>query len=73
MTARTIKFGDIVLPDPDPSMHLDDVRKLYATQYPALNNAVITYPEGKEKEGSYEFSEKSGQTAEFKPSVGRKG
>ena len=71
MTARNFKFGTTVLPDIDPSMTPDDIRKAYSSQYPALTNAVIVYPEGNEGK-DFEFKEKS-QTITFQPSVGRKG
>lgn len=71
MTARNFKFGNEILPDIDPSMTADDIRKAYSSTYPALTNAVIVFPES---EGAgYEFKEKGTQTVEFKPSVGRKG
>ena len=85
MQARnfTLKTGTetIVLPDIDPSMTPDDIRKAYSSTYPALTNAVITYPEhdgGKD----YEFTQKGAgsqagagkaQNVQFSPSVGRKG
>ncbi len=72
MTARNFKFGAITLPDIDPSMTPDEIRKAYSSQYPALTNAVIFYPEANEGK-DFEFKEKSAQTVEFKPSVGRKG
>lgn len=42
---RCFKLNDLKLPDPDPSMSLDDVLELYSNQYPELTNATIGEPE----------------------------
>ena len=83
MTTRPFFFmraGERVnLVDPDPSMHPDDVRKLYASQHPELLNAgavVYTEQDGKT---AHEFLSSEGKVAanakeiEFKPSIGKKG
>ena len=72
MTARNFKFGAITLPDIDPSIPPDEIRKAYSSQYPALTNATVTRVFDKEGSEDYEIKEKS-QTYEIKPSVGRKG
>jgi PRTRC genetic system protein C len=42
---RVFKFGSLQLPDPDPSMTPDDVRALYAANYPSLHAFTVSDPE----------------------------
>lgn len=42
---RVFQLNDLKLPDPDPSMPLDDVLELYSNQYPELTNATMEEPE----------------------------
>jgi PRTRC genetic system protein C len=41
---RQFKFNATTLPDPDPSLDPDAVRKLYAVNYPALAAASVSEP-----------------------------
>jgi PRTRC genetic system protein C len=75
----------VVLPDPDPGLAPDDVRKMYAPMHPAILNASVVYPDSG---ADYEFLPKGQNAAvdsspavasgkassyEFKPSIGKKG
>ena len=42
---RLFQFNGIRLPDPNPNMPVDDVKALYAAQYPELATAVVNGPE----------------------------
>ena len=77
---RKFIYNGINLPDPDPGMHPDDVRKMYSAQYPELTKAAIIYNDPKDGVQEYGFTESqksatssSGSSIEFKPSIGRKG
>lgn len=39
------QFHSIRLPDPNPAMSVDEVKALYAAQYPELATAVVNGPE----------------------------
>ena len=69
--------GRVDLPDIDPDMTPDDIRKLYAAKHPSLTNASIIYPDTQAGERTYQFQPKGGagggQSIEFKPSIGKKG
>ncbi len=43
--ARTFQFSGVRLPDPNPSMAVDEVKALYTAQYPELATAVVNGPE----------------------------
>ncbi len=42
---RTFQFLGVRLPDPNPSMTVDEVKALYTAQYPELATAVVNGPE----------------------------
>lgn len=72
----------VELPDPDPEMNADDVRKLYTGDYGFLTNATIHIHDHKPEEAqTIEFQGKSeaaaavrpAQSVEFKRSAGTKG
>lgn len=42
---RTFEFSGIRLPDPNPAMSVDEVKALYAAQYPEPATAVVNGPE----------------------------
>ena len=42
---RIFQFQGIRLPDPNPTMSVDEVKALYAAQYPELATAVVNGPE----------------------------
>lgn len=53
----TRKFGynGITLPDPNPAMSPDDVKTVYAMQYPELTNSVVEGPVTKGNTCTYTF------------------
>lgn len=59
---RILKYKGNILPDPGPEFTPEQVRDLYAGQFPELNNARIQV----HKEGGV-------QTVEFAVQVGTKG
>ena len=73
--------GRVDLPEIDPGMTPDDIRKFYASLHPALTNAKIIYPDEQAGERTYQFEPTKGGGApatgggaiEFKPSIGKKG
>ena len=42
---RVFRFGALELPDPDPATPADEVKRLYAAQYPELTTAAVKGPE----------------------------
>ena len=52
---RIFQFHGIRLPDPNPSMSVDEVKALYATQYPELATAVVNGPEAVGDKMRYTF------------------
>lgn len=52
---RLFQFNGIRLPDPNPAMSVDDVKALYAAQYPELATAVVNGPEAVGDKMRYTF------------------
>ncbi len=52
---RLFQFNGIRLPDPNPSMPVDEVKALYAGQYPELATAVVNGPEAVGDKMRYTF------------------
>lgn len=52
---RTFDFLGVRLPDPNPSMSVDDVKAFYAAQYPELATAVVNGPEASGDKMRYTF------------------
>jgi PRTRC genetic system protein C len=52
---RSFEFCGIRLPDPNPAMCVDEVKALYATQYPELATAVVNGPEAVGDKMRYTF------------------
>ena len=52
---RIFQFHGIRLPDPNPAMSIDEVKALYATQYPELATAVVNGPEAVGDKMRYTF------------------
>ena len=52
---RIFQFHGIRLPDPNPTMSVDEVKALYATQYPELATAVVNGPEAVGDKMRYTF------------------
>jgi PRTRC genetic system protein C len=52
---RIFQFNGIRLPDPNPAMSVDEVKALYAAQYPELATAVVNGPEAVGDKMRYTF------------------
>ena len=52
---RTFAYSSITLPDPNPRLSPEEVKALYATQYPELATAAINGPEVVGDKLRYEF------------------
>lgn len=52
---RLFQFNGIRLPDPNPNMSVDEVKALYAAQYPELATAVVNGPEAVGDKMRYTF------------------
>jgi PRTRC genetic system protein C len=54
--SRSFEFNGMRLPDPDPKLSVEDVRALYAHQYPDIATAAITGPEAVGDKLRYQFT-----------------
>jgi PRTRC genetic system protein C len=54
--SRIFEFNGVRLPDPDPKLSAEDVRTLYAHQYPEITTASITGPEAVGDKLVYRFT-----------------
>lgn len=52
---RLFLFNGIRLPDPNPTMNVDDVKAMYAAQYPELATAIVNGPEAVGDKMRYTF------------------
>ena len=52
---REFRFGGAKLPDPNPQMDAEQVRSIYATQFPEIATAVLTGPEAAGDKLVYRF------------------
>lgn len=52
---RVFQFNGIRLPDPNPAMSVDEVKALYAAQYPELATAAANGPEAAGAKMRYTF------------------
>ena len=52
---RVFQFMGIRLPDPNADMSVDEVKALYAAQYPELATAVVNGPEAAGDKMRYTF------------------
>jgi PRTRC genetic system protein C len=52
---REFTYNGVKLPDPNPSMSLEEVRAVYTNQYPDLATASITGPETNDGKLRYSF------------------
>jgi PRTRC genetic system protein C len=52
---RLFQFNGIRLPDPNPNMPVDEVKALYAAQYPELATAIVNGPEAVGDKMRYTF------------------
>lgn len=53
---RTFEFNGVRLPDPDPKLSVEEVRALYAHQYPDIATAATTGPEAIGDKLRYQFT-----------------
>jgi PRTRC genetic system protein C len=53
---RIFEFNGVRLPDPDPKLPPEEVRNLYAHQYPDIATASITGPEAVGDKLRYQFT-----------------
>jgi PRTRC genetic system protein C len=53
--SRIFQFQGIRLPDPNPDMNVEEVKALYAAQYPELATAVVNGPEAAGDKMRYTF------------------
>ena len=53
--SRVFQFQGIRLPDPNPEMSVEEVKALYAAQYPELATAVVNGPEATGDKMRYTF------------------
>jgi PRTRC genetic system protein C len=54
--SRTFEFHGVKLPDPNPKLSVEEVRTLYAHQYPDIATAAITGPEAVGDKLRYQFT-----------------
>jgi PRTRC genetic system protein C len=54
--SRVFEFNGVRLPDPDPKLSPEEVRTLYAHQYPDITTASITGPEAVGDKLRYQFT-----------------
>ena len=54
--SRSFEFNGMRLHDPDPKVSVEDVRALYAHQYPDIATAAITGPEAVGDKLRYQFT-----------------
>ena len=53
---RYFEVNGVKLPDPDPKLSVEDVRALYAHQFPDIATAALTGPEAVGDKLVYRFS-----------------
>lgn len=41
---RVFRYNGLTLPDPNPGMHIDKVKSMFAMQFPELNNSAVEGP-----------------------------
>ena len=54
--SRCFEFNGAKLPDPNPKLSIEEVRALYAHQYPDIATAAITGPEASGDKLRYQFT-----------------
>jgi PRTRC genetic system protein C len=57
---RVFQFQGVRLPDPNPEMSVEEVKALYAAQYPELATAVVNGPEAAADKMRYTFERSIG-------------
>jgi PRTRC genetic system protein C len=54
--SRCFEFNGVRLPDPNPKLSVEEVRSIYAHQYPDIATAAITGPEAIGDKLRYSFT-----------------
>ena len=54
--SRHLEVHGLKLPDHNPVLSVEEIRSLYATQYPEINTATVTRPEQVGNKLVYRFS-----------------
>jgi PRTRC genetic system protein C len=57
---RSFRYNSLTHPDPNPTLDPEQVRELYAAQYPELNNAVVEGPVTSNAVATYTFIRAAG-------------
>ena len=52
---REFVFDDAVLPDPNPDFTIEQVRAMYAPQYPEITTATVVGPEARNGKLRFRF------------------
>ena len=58
---RVFKLDKVELPDPDPKMSVDEVRKFYSGQYPEITTATLGDTNFEGDVVTYTFTQSVGQ------------
>ena len=53
---RAFAYNGLKLPDPNPGMSIDQVKAMFAMQFPELNNSVVEGPVTKDSVATYTFT-----------------
>ena len=53
---REFRYNGVLLPDPNPSLSVDQVRDFYATVHPDITTAALEGPEAINNKLVYRFS-----------------
>ena len=53
---RAFAYNGLKLPDPNPGMSIDQVKAMFAMQFPELNNSVVEGPVTKGGVATYTFT-----------------
>ncbi len=56
LLSRCFEFHGVRLPDPNPKLSVEEVRAIYAHQYPDIATAAITGPEAVGDKLRYQFT-----------------
>lgn len=57
---RFFQYGSLELPDPNPKLTLDEVKRVFAAQYPELLNAGVEGPVFKKDRQVFTFNKAFG-------------
>ncbi len=54
--SRSFEFHGVKLPDPNPTLSVEEVRSIYAHQYPDIATATVAGPEAISDKLRYQFT-----------------